>query len=96
MWHKTVCSEYSLHTRLGAVHGGGETATSKKILLSMLRYIYTVKKIDENNKNCNQINSFGAKFQMTFVICSFILFIFFFVLRFYGPVNPMGLCQAQS
>ena len=26
----------------------------------------------------------------------FVLFFFFFVLRFYGPVNPVGSCRARS
>ena len=31
-----------------------------------------------------------------FLICSTFQYCCLFVLRFYGPVNPMGSCQAQS
>ena len=44
-------------------------------------------KITRNNHNVNNIKRIG--YCNTVIVC-------LFVLRFYGPVNPMGSCRARS
>ena len=37
-----------------------------------------------------------VKADLSFAFCVYNVYVCLFVLRFYGPVNPMGSCRARS